>query len=445
METEDLLHYGKDWSGVLSPDPSAIAFPASTADVSLLLSECNARGIAVVPSGGRTGLSGGAVAAKRELVLSLSRMNQIGELDSRALTLEVQAGVITQAVHEHCSPHGLTWPVDFASKGSSHVGGNISTNAGGVRVIRYGLTRHWVLGLTVVTMAGEILQLNGALEKNNTGMDLRQIFIGTEGTLGVVTEATLKLTPLPKASQVCFFALASFKNVLELFERARKGDFILSAFECLSAACFNEVKRHAPDLRTPFQKYQEGAVPDTYVLMETDGGDLDSWLTQVFESGLVLDGVLAQSPQEQQELWSIRERVAESILLKSEVHQQDISVAIRNLEAFTADLSERYRLGYPEFEVFIFGHIGDGNLHVFIRKPQAMSSEEFHRKCEASDGDLFRFVENYHGSISAEHGIGVLKKPALSFSRSPVELEYFRKLKIAFDPKNLLNPGKIFD
>ncbi len=440
---QDLEKYGQDWSAVRKPAPSLIAFPRSTHEVSELLAYCSKQSIPVVPSGGRTGLSGGATAADGELVLSLEKMNRIGELDLASRTLHVEAGAITEAVHQFCEPHGLTWPVDFASKGSSHVGGNISTNAGGVRVIRYGLTRQWVLGLTVVTMNGDVLDLNGALEKNNTGIDLRQAFIGSEGTLGVVTEAILKLAPLPDAqkTRVCFFSLKDFQAVLKLFERARSAPFTLSAFECLDSKCMDEVVKFG--LKNPTT--QRGGA---YVLLEAestraDGSDLDVWLEKVFQDELVLDGVMAVAASEMQTLWALRERVAEAILSAGETHQQDLSVPISNLVEFAGDIVERYAKSYPHFETFIFGHIGDGNLHIFIRKPKTMESALFHHECEKSDEILFALTEKFKGSVSAEHGVGVLKKPALSYSRSPAEIKLFKSLKSVFDPKGLLNPGKI--
>src|SRR5512132_1823722 len=207
IDPADLAAYGRDWTKVIEPRPSAVAFPRSTEEVAGLLRLCSAHDVAVVPSGGRTGLAGGAVAAKGEVVISLSRMRRMDPVDVLGATVRVQAGAITEAVHQHAAPFGLTWPVDFASKGSSHVGGNIATNAGGVKVIRYGLTRQWVLGLTVVLMSGEVLELNGALEKNNTGVDLRQLFIGSEGTLGIITESTLKLARLPGRAGVFLFAV----------------------------------------------------------------------------------------------------------------------------------------------------------------------------------------------------------------------------------------------
>jgi FAD/FMN-containing dehydrogenase len=448
---DDLEKYGKDWSGVLPPAPSLIAFPRSTAEVSDFLRACSDLGVPVVPSGGRTGLSGGAMAVSGEVVLSLEKMNRIGTLDPQALTLEVEAGAITEAVHDFTRTAGLTWPIDFASKGSSQVGGNLATNAGGVRVIRYGLTRNWVLGLTAVRMDGEILRLNGALEKNNTGVDLRQLFIGSEGTLGVITEAILKLAPLPREerTQVCFFALRDFGAVLRLFAEARSAPFILAAFECFSDKCLREVVRDGG--RSPV----DVGTGEAYVVMEAETEDasaFEAWLGKIFdwerETGkppLVLDGTLALSSREKSDIWALRERVAESVMAGSEVHQQDLAVPIASLVAFFSDVEKRYIDAYPEFEVFIFGHIGDGNLHIFIRKPAAMASAAFHAKCAESDTMLFELCRKFAGSVSAEHGVGLLKKSALPYSRSPSEIAYLRALKSAFDPRGLLNPGKMVD
>lgn len=445
-DAETIETHAVDWSGVLKPNASGILFPASTEEVAKLLRYANENRIAIVPSGGRTGLSGGAVAANGEWVLSLKRMNKMGAVDATSLTLEVECGAITEAVHRHCEPHGLTWPVDFASKGSSQVGGNLATNAGGVRVIRYGNTRNWVLGITAVTMTGEILRLNGALEKNNTGIDLRQILIGSEGILAIMTEAVLKLARIPEAQAVGFFAVKSFQDVLKLFEEARVAHFALSAYETLSRPCYDSVVDKL-GLKAPIVRADEHGA---YVLIEFELGAnpaqkdaLLEWFESLFEKSLVLDGVLAQTARESSELWKIRESVAESIMIKSEVYQQDVSVPLEHLNEFFASISERYRSAYPDFETYIFGHIGDGNLHVFIRKPGALDSERFRERCHESDQDLFEFVKRYRGSVSAEHGIGVLKRDAIRYSRSDTELALFSKIKLAFDPNGLLNPGKI--
>ncbi len=440
-DAADLEHYGKDWTKVYVPAPALIAFPKSTGEVSQILRFCNDEGFAVVPSGGRTGLSGGAVAARGEVVLSLSRMNRIGEIDPVSSTVRVEAGAVTEAVHQAALPFGLTWPIDFASKGSSQVGGNISTNAGGVKVIRYGLTRQWVLGLTVVLMDGRILELNGALEKNQSGIDLRQWFIGSEGILGVVTEAVLKLTRVPVKHDVYFFALESLDRVYELFLQARQGPFTVSAFECLSHACLESVTAHL-GLAAPF-----AARSAQYVLLETEPGarpeESEAWLTRIFEEGIVVDGVQAQSPREATDLWKLREGISESLSARAQVHKHDISLPISMLRSFLAEWEPRVREENPDFGLFIFGHIGDGNLHVNIQKPDSIAKDDFLARVKVIDEALFPLVKKYHGSISAEHGIGLLKKPWLSFTRTAEEIALMKQLKQTLDPRGLLNPGKV--
>ncbi|MFN7684898.1 MAG: FAD-binding oxidoreductase [Oligoflexia bacterium] len=446
QDPAELVVYGRDWTKVYTPNPSAVAFPRSTDEVSRLLQLCSTHGVAVVPSGGRTGLSGGAVAAQGELVVSLVRMNRLEPVDTLSQTVRVQAGAVTEAVHQHCAPFGLTWPVDFASKGSSHVGGNLSTNAGGVKVIRYGMSRHWVLGLEVVLMDGTILQLNGALEKNNTGLDLRQLFIGTEGTLGIITGATLKLARLPQKLDVFFFALADMAAVFRLFAEARRAPFELAAFECLTQPCLQSVTRHlglAPPFSTPHGAYVliEAESPQS----EKSAENLTRWLEGLFEKGLVEDGVQAQSPREAADLWKLREGIAEALFAEGLLHKNDISLPISELETFIGEMTDLFTRHHPEFGLYVFGHIGDGNLHVNTMKPSALQKEAFYAACKKADEALFSLVQKHRGSISAEHGIGLLKKEALAFSKSPEELALMRAIKQVMDPKGLLNPTKILD
>lgn len=441
-EPADLAEYGRDWTRVFDPRPSAIARPRSTDEISRLLRLCDAFDVAVVPSGGRTGLAGGAMATNGELVVSLERMRRIDPVDTLGRTVRVEAGAITEAVHHACEEHGLTWPVDFASKGSSQVGGNIATNAGGVRVIRYGLTRQWVLGLQVVTAKGDVLELGGALEKNNTGADLRQLFIGTEGTLGIITEATLKLSRLPERVDVLLFAVHGLPDVLRLFAEARQGPFKLRAFEFFTSRCAARLERHR-GLRAPF----EGEA-DHYVLIETEDATpegLEEWTSSLFERELVVDGTLAQNAQQAAELWTLREGISESLSATGMPHKNDIALPIKELEAFCARLDRTFAEAYPDWEICLFGHIGDGNLHVNVMKPDAMAKDEFLRHTHDADRVLFDLVREHGGSISAEHGIGLLKKPWLGWSRSDAELEMLRLLKRALDPKGLMNPGKIID
>jgi FAD/FMN-containing dehydrogenase len=441
-EPGDLAEYGRDWTKVHAPAPSLVALPRSTGEVSRLLALCNEHGVGVVPSGGRTGLAAGAVAAHGEVVVSLARMRRMDPVDVLGATVRVQAGAVTEAVHRHCEEHGLTWPVDFASKGSSQVGGNIATNAGGVKVIRYGLTRQWVLGLQVVLATGEVLELNGALEKNNTGIDLRQLFIGSEGTLGVITEATLKLARIPRRLDVLLFAVPDLAGVLRLFRDARRGPFTISAYEFFTDRCLARLLRHR-QVKVPF-----AASASHYVLLEVESADaaaLESWTASVFEQQLATDGVLAQHAGEAAQLWTLREGISESLSATGLPHKNDISLPIAALEAFTAELEGLFARRYPGWEICLFGHIGDGNLHVNVMKPDELAKEAFLAKTKEADHDMFELVRRFGGSISAEHGIGLLKKPYLGYTRTPREIEIFRAMKRVLDPKGILNPGKIFD
>jgi FAD/FMN-containing dehydrogenase len=443
-DPDELRELGKDWTKVYAPSPSLVVLPRSTDEVARTLAICHAHDVAVVPSGGRTGLAGGAVARNGEVVLSLSRMRRMDAVDVLGQTVRVQAGAITAAVHEHCAPHGLTWPVDFASKGSSHVGGNIATNAGGVKVIRYGLTRQWVLGLQVVTAEGKVLELNGALEKNNTGVDLRQLFIGSEGTLGVVTEATLKLARVPGKLDVFLFGVPDVAAVLRLFREVRaNGPFTVMAFEFFTDRCLRRLEKNRPHASNPLSERQ-----GCYVLLEVEAHDqaaLEPWLSSLFEQGLVADGTMAQSSSEAARLWELREGISESLSATGLPHKNDISLPVAGLEGFCAELDALFASSYPDWEICLFGHIGDGNLHVNVMKPDGMDKAAFHAKTSEADHAMFTLVKKHAGSISAEHGIGLLKKPYLGYSRTPDEMALLRTIKLALDPKGILNPGKILD
>jgi glycolate oxidase subunit GlcD len=441
-DAESLATFGRDWTKVFDPRPGAVALPRTTADVSKLLALCEAHRVPIVPSGGRTGLAGGAVARDGELVLSLSRMTRMEAVDRLGQTLRVQAGAVTEAVHAHCAPHGLTWPVDFASKGSSTVGGNIATNAGGVRVIRYGLTRQWVLGLEVVLSGGRVLELGGALEKNNTGIDLRQLFIGSEGILGVVTAATLKLARLPGPARVMLFAVRDLGAVLALFQHVRSSPLTVAAFEFFTRPCLDRLLAHRK-LRDPF------ATPAShYVLVEIEApgaepADVEPLVGSIFEAGLAEDGVMAQHAAQASELWALREGISEALSATGLPHKNDIALPIAALDAFCNEFYGVFAERYPGWEICLFGHIGDGNLHVNVMKPDALSKEEFLARTHEADRELFALVRKHGGSISAEHGIGLLKREFLSYSRSDEQIAIMRAVKSALDPHGLLNPGKV--
>ena len=416
---EDCAHYATDWTK-LPGKAGAVALPRTTDEVARLLMLCSQEKIRVVPSGGRTGLAGGAVAAAGELVLSLGRMNQLGTVGFNSRTLRVQAGVTTQAVHEHCAQAGLTWPIDLASKGSSQIGGNLATNAGGVRVIRYGMARKWIAGLQVVTMRGDILELNRDLEKNNTGYDLIQLLVGSEGTLAVTTEATLKLTRLPRDVQVLFFGLPSLESVQHLLENARRGPFDILSFEFFSSLC----------LKTVEQKLNRHSRLSTdsafYVLMEIEQGRGDSaldstsdWLGEVLEQGIVADGLMAGSSQEQREVWGLREGITESIALTGPVRKYDACVPAEKMVPFlTEAIAIAENGGFP-FELYLFGHFGDGSPHLNLVKSDGVKLADYESGCERMEEALFPLLKKFSGSISAEHGVGLLKKNGSSTVNPP--------------------------
>ena len=442
-DTESLQHYGRDWTRTFPPAPSVVVLPANTVEVQTLVRYANSQQLAIVPSGGRTGLSGGACATNGEIVLCLDRLNNISDFNAINQTVCCGAGVITQQLQQHAEDNGLYYPVDFASAGSSQIGGNIATNAGGIKVIRYGMTRDWVAGLTVVTGAGDIVNLNNGLLKNNSGYDLRQLMIGSEGTLGIITEAIMQLTEQPPALSVMVFGVPEFESVMTVLQLARKS-LNITAYEFFSDRAMEKVIAHH-GLAAPF----ETKAP-FYALLEfenTSEDTLDSALA-MFEQGVeqeaILDGVISQSETQAQNLWSLREYITESIA-PWVPYKNDLSVKVADVPEFLTAVDDVVSAHYPDFETIWFGHIGDGNLHLSILKPEALALDAFQTKCNSVSRDIFAQVERFGGSISAEHGVGLLKKPYLAYSRSDIEISLMKSLKQVFDPKGILNPAKIFD
>ncbi|GAB2788024.1 FAD-binding oxidoreductase [Dyella kyungheensis] len=436
----DLEHYGRDWTRRWTPAPLAIALPGSVEEVQAIVRWANERNVAVVPSGGRTGLSGGAVAANGELVLSLERMKSVLGFDAVDRTLTVQAGMTLHAVHEAAREQGLLYPVDFAARGSCLIGGNIATNAGGIRVIRYGNTREWIAGLTVVAGNGELLQLNRGLIKNSSGYDLRQLLIGSEGTLGIVVEATLRLTDPAPPSQVMLLAVPSMAALMEVFALFRSR-LTLQAFEFFTGAALRHVLVHGA------QRAIDGDHP-YYVVTEFDAGEAaqDAALA-AFEYGLdqgwISDGVIAQSEAQAAALWRLREGITES-LAPHRPYKNDISLRISALPGFLQEIQALLGREYPHFEVVWFGHIGDGNLHINVLRPDDLSDSDFIAQCEHVTKLLAETLQRHGGSISAEHGIGLVKRAYLGSTRGEAEIALMRGVKQVFDPKGLLNPGKLF-
>ncbi len=438
---EDCAPYASDWTrteGVAE----YVALPRNTAQVSAVLAACNEFGVGVVPSGGRTGLAGGAVVGKSQLALNLSRLNQLGDVSQLARTVRVGAGAITQAVHAHCENAGLTWPIDLASKGSCQIGGNLATNAGGLRVIRYGMARKWVTALEVVTSTGKVLELNADLEKNNTGYDLLQLVVGSEGTLAVITQATLKLVPLAPdlGKAVCLFALKDLGGLPYLFEASRKGPFEILAFEFFSQPCLEAVRTK---LNRQSRLSKEG---NYYVLLELAGDKpREGWFESVLAHPGLVDAFLAESSEDRRQVWGLREGITESVALTGRVRKHDLSVPVAKVADFLAD-AEAAALDFSaQMKLYYFGHFGDGSPHINLVAPVGVTAPEFDRACDRYEERLFPLLQKYRGSISSEHGVGLLKKKWLSYSRSPEELHVFRSIKTALDPKWILNPGKVFD
>ena len=437
----DLLHYGRDWTRRWMPAPLAIALPADAGEVQAVLRWASAEAVPVVPSGGRTGLSGGAVAANGELVLSLERMRRVLAFDPVDRTLTVEAGAPLEAVQDAARSHGLQYPVDFAARGSCTIGGTIATNAGGIRVLRYGNTREWVAGLKLVTATGELLELNRGLVKNSSGYDLRHLAIASEGTLGVVVEATLRLAPPPPPVATLLLALPSFEVLLRVFQALRER-LALEAFEFFTDVALRHVLAHGA--QAPF----EAAHPYYVVADAAAAGPDDACLLEAFahcaEQGWVEDGVVAQSESQALQLWRLREGITEA-LASHLPYKNDVAVRVSAMPAFLAEAQALLAAEYPEFEVAWFGHIGDGNLHINVLKPQDLGQDVFVDRCGAVTAHLAGLVQRHGGTISAEHGIGLVKKPYLGCTRSEAEIAVMRAVRAALDPAGILNPGKLFD
>ena len=434
----DLDIWGRDWTRSYRVAPSAVVFPETVEEVAALTRLANDDGFALVPSGGRTGLSGGAVAGNGEVVVSFDRMNRILGFNEADRIVRCQAGVATQTLQAFARQKGFFYPVDFASSGTSQLGGNVATNAGGIKVIRYGLTRDWIAGLTVVTGAGEVLDLNRALVKNATGYDLRHLFIGSEGTLGFVVEAEVRLAAAPAPSRVLVLGIDRFADILKVLMRFRTR-VALSAFEFFSELALGKVLAHR-SLPRPL------ATPSPfYALLEFDAEDEDEALSAfetAVEAGWATDGVVSRSEAQAQSLWALREGITESIAPYAP-YKNDLAVRISDVPAFLADVDRIVAEHYPDFETCWFGHIGDGNLHLNILKPANLAIDTFHERCRAISPRLFERVRARRGSISAEHGVGLLKRDFLGYSRSAAEIRIMQAVKNILDPNGVMNPGKL--
>jgi FAD/FMN-containing dehydrogenase len=435
-DPNDTRPYFTDWRRQYSATGECVVRPASTDEVARVVALCAEEDVAVVPPGGNTGLCGGSVptGSRREIVLALGRMNRVRALDRLNGTITVEAGCVLANVQRAADEAGRFFPVSLAAEGSCQIGGNLSTNAGGVNVLRYGTSREQVLGLEVVLPDGRVWDGLRGLRKDNTGYDLKQLFLGAEGTLGIITAAVLRLYPKPTASATAWIALDSAQAAIELlsFLRERLGDR-LSAFELLSRTCVEAVLSFAPNTQDPLP-----APHPWYVLAEiADNGEekvLRERVEKALEDASIADAVLAQSVEQARALWRIRETVPEAQFTNV---KHDISVPVSKSAAFIERAGRRLAERYPHVKPFAFGHVGDGNIH-FNVGPEAMVAER-----AGVNRIVYDVVSELDGSISAEHGLGQLKRDEIRAHKQPLELELMRVLMDALDPKGLMNPGKV--
>ena len=447
----DLSAWEMDWRKRERGRALAVVRPSSTQQVADVVKACAAAGVSLVPQGGNTGMVVGSTpdGSGQQVVLSLTRMNQVRALDAANLTITVDAGCVLQSVQETCEAAGLLFPLRMASEGSCTIGGNLGTNAGGTQVVRYGNTRELCLGLEVVTAQGEIWNGLTGLRKDNTGYDLRHLMIGSEGTLGVITAATMKLYPLPVSQLTAFAALPSLQAAVILLGLAHQHlGAGLTGFEVMGRFALSLVNHHFPQVRVPFQEME---TPYCVVLENSDQESetharerFERVLELALEQGCVLDAVVAENMAQARQLWHIRESIPLAQAQEGLNIKHDISISVSHIPEFVEQTDALLAHAYPGMRLVNYGHLGDGNLHYNVQAPEHCDAEQFLREQEQGVNALvYAQVDRFNGSISAEHGIGSLKREKLAEHKSPVALHMMRAIKQALDPHNILNPGRV--
>jgi FAD/FMN-containing dehydrogenase len=447
----NLSAWEQDWRKREHGKALAVVRPASTLEVAEVVKACVAAGVSIVPQGGNTGMVVGSTpdTSGTQVVLSLQRMNQVRTLDAANLTVTVEAGCVLQSLQETCEQAGFLFPLSMASEGSCTIGGNLGTNAGGTQVVRYGNTRELCLGLEVVTAQGDVWNGLTGLRKDNTGYDLRHLFIGSEGTLGVITAATLRLYPLPASQLTAFAAVPSLEAAVELLGLAHR--FLsagLTGFEVMGQFALGLVVKHFPQQRVPFQSM---GTPYCVVLENSDHesegharGQFERLLEAALDSGCVLDAVVAESMAQAKALWHIRESIPLAQAQEGLNIKHDISIAVSRIPAFVRETDAALEQAFPGARLVNYGHLGDGNLHYNVQAPEGFDAEAFLKNQEKPINALvYEAVDRFGGSISAEHGIGSLKREKLEQHKSPVALQMMRAIKTALDPHNRMNPGRM--
>ncbi|MGL4495425.1 MAG: FAD-binding oxidoreductase [Beijerinckiaceae bacterium] len=449
VDASEKAPYLREWRDVYQGKARAVVRPGSTAEVSELLAYCNAHRIALVPQGGNTGLVGGALPMGdgNEIILNMTRMNAVRAVDPASNAMTVEAGVTLLAAQEAAAKAARLFPLSLAAEGSCTIGGNLSTNAGGVAVLAYGNMRDLTLGLEVVLADGRVWNGLSMLRKDNTGYDLRNIFIGAEGTLGIITAATLKLFTQPRDQVAAFLGVPSPQDALALLALARgiAGDGAVTAFELIPRIGIDWVLKHAPQTRDPLPTPHRW-----YVLMELSGHRAegleemaDAIFTEAMERGLMDDGARALSLDQRAAFWKLRESLPTAQVPEGASVKHDVSVPVQHIPAFIADADKAVADFMPEARVVAFGHVGDGNVHYNVSRPLSMSDADFMARWDGMYEVVHGAVLRHGGSISAEHGIGRFKRDWLKRVKDPVALEMMRMMKAQFDPNGILNPGAV--
>ena len=443
-DKDELAAVSIDWMKKFKGNAALLLRPATTDEVAAILRYCNERSLAVVPQGGNTGLVGGGVPLFDEIVLSLARMNRVVAMDEVSGIVTVEAGCILEQLSNYLDPLGYIVPLDLGAKGTCHIGGNIATNAGGLRLVRYGSLHGSVLGLEVVTAEGRVVDLQSTLRKDNTGYDLKQLFIGSEGTLGIITKANILTPRKPTSVHVAFLALHSFQAVLDVMVAARTQlSDIVSAIEFLDRPSMELVLRHIPGSRDPMSEPHP-----FYMLIETSGSraehdedKLNSFLEAQLTESKVDDGVLAQDDTQMKALWVLREHITDALGKQGSVYKYDISVPVREFYGFVDEMKDRLRPveGRLRLGVVGYGHLGDSNLHLNVWNEGKWDRELF----ELIEPWLFERVKASRGSVSAEHGLGQTKAKYIGYSKGEEAVELMRAVKRMMDPKAILNPYKM--
>ncbi|MEY2859868.1 MAG: hypothetical protein RL392_326 [Pseudomonadota bacterium] len=446
----DLSAWEMDWRKRERGHALAVVRPGSTDEVAQVVKACAAASVSMVPQGGNTGMVVGSTpdASGEQVVLSLTRMNKIRKLDGANLTITVDAGCILQSIQEACEAEGYLFPLSLAAEGSCTIGGNLGTNAGGTQVVRFGNTRELCLGLEVVTAQGDIWNGLTGLRKDNTGYDLRHLFIGSEGTLGVITGSIMKLYPMPAAQLTAMAAVPSLDAAVELLGLAHKHlSSGLTGFEVMGQFALSLVVKHFPQQRVPLWNESPFCV-----VLENSDNESESHAREVFErlleaameTGCVTDAVVAESVAQARALWHIRESIPLAQAQEGLNIKHDISIAVSAIPEFVRLTDAQLEAAFPGARLVNYGHLGDGNLHYNVQAPDGADAEAFLQNQEKPINALvYDMVDQFGGSISAEHGIGSLKREKLEQHKSPVALGLMRSIKQALDPHNLMNPGRV--